>query len=131
MQQPLRYVLVPKYLSEIPHPVPQHDLPRAGAVKSPGSLAPWYYQQGEALKCANCFCSQTFAALLATTGLAGAQGDSFFNNRFCAMAHGGDTTTGIADCSFYTWDQCIASSRGVGRWCTTNPDWHEPRQQMR
>ena len=73
-----------------------------------------------------------FAALLATTGLAGAQTqESFFNHRFCAMSAGGDTVTPFNDCSFHTWDQCIASARGLGRWCTTNVWWHGPRQQLR
>ena len=70
----------------------------------------------------------TFAALMATTALAGAQ-ESFFNDRFCAMTSGGDTVTGVPDCSFYTWEQCFASARDTGRWCTTNPWWHGPRQQ--
>jgi len=70
----------------------------------------------------------TLSALLATTGLAGAQ-ESFFNGRFCAMSAGGDTVTPFNDCSFHTWDQCIASARGLGRWCTTNVWWHGPRQQ--
>jgi hypothetical protein len=72
----------------------------------------------------------TFAALLATTGLARAQ-DSFFNDHFCSMASGGDAVTGLNDCSFNTLDQCIASARGLGRWCTANPWWHGPRQQVR
>ena len=52
----------------------------------------------------------------------------FFNGRFCAMSAGGDTVTPFNDCSFHTWDQCIASARGLGRWCTTNPWWYGPRQ---
>src|SRR5437868_2033147 len=72
----------------------------------------------------------TFAALLGTTGLAGAQQESFFNEQFCAMP-GSDASSGFTDCSFHTWDQCIATARGLGRWCTTNPLWHGPRQQLR
>ena len=56
-------------------------------------------------------------------------GGSFFNEKFCAMSAGGDTVTPFNDCSFHTWDQCVASARGLGRWCTTNPWWHGPRPQ--
>jgi hypothetical protein len=45
----------------------------------------------------------TFAALLATTGSAGAQRNSVFNEHFCSMP-GADSSTGLPDCSFRTWD---------------------------
>jgi len=41
--------------------------------------------------------------------------ESFFNERFCAR--GGDADgDAFPDCSFHTWEQCIASARGEGRW---------------
>ena len=67
----------------------------------------------------------TIAAALAAGVQSGRAQESFFNERFCAR--GGDTK--IADCCFYTWQQCIESARGLGQWCTTNPWWHGPRQQ--
>ena len=71
------------------------------------------------------------AALGVQSGSAqtGYNGGSFFNEKFCAMSAGGDTVTPYNDCSFHTWDQCVASARGLGRWCTTNVWWHGPRQQ--
>jgi uncharacterized protein DUF3551 len=65
----------------------------------------------------------TFAAVLATTGLAGAQQDSFFNNRFCANTYGGAS---IRECSFTTWEQCVAYSRGLGENCSVNRSWRGP-----
>jgi hypothetical protein len=70
------------------------------------------------------------AAVIVATALAadaqssGAQ-ESFFNERFCAQTN--SVPSGIPDCSFYTWEQCIASARGLGKSCTTNPWWHGPR----
>jgi hypothetical protein len=75
----------------------------------------------------------TIAAAMAAGGQSGSaqayNGGSFFNEKFCAMPHGGDTVSPVNDCSFQTWDQCVASARGLGRWCTTNVWWHGPRQQ--
>ena len=74
----------------------------------------------------------TIAAALAAgvqSGSAQYNGGSFFNEQFCAMSAGGDTVTPFNDCSFHTWDQCVASARGLGRWCTTNVWWHGPRGQ--
>ena len=71
----------------------------------------------------------TVAAALAAGVLSGSAQESFFNKQFCAMSAGGDTVSPFNDCSFHTWDQCVASARGLGRWCTTNPWWHGPRQQ--
>jgi hypothetical protein len=67
------------------------------------------------------------AALAADVQLSNAQ-DSFFNGRYCARP-GSETDIGAPDCEFNTWEQCIAAARGLGRWCTTNPFWHGPRQQ--
>jgi hypothetical protein len=70
----------------------------------------------------------TFAALLATTGLAGAQNSRFWNEHFCLSSK--DSLT----CRFHTWDQCIAARsawyRHPAGWrplCTTNPSWHGAR----
>ena len=75
----------------------------------------------------------TIAAALAADVSSGSAQDSFFNERFCAQpgAGGGGNpgSSAIPDCSFRTWEQCIASTRGLGRWCTTNPWWHGPRPQ--
>ena len=48
----------------------------------------------------------TAAALAAAAQSSTAQ-VAFFNERFCAG--GGDAS--IPDCSFYTWEQCIASAK--------------------
>jgi len=75
----------------------------------------------------------TIAAALAADVSSGSAQDSFFNERFCAQpgAGGGGNpgSSAIPDCSFHTWEQCIASARGLGRYCTTNPWWHEPREK--
>ncbi len=34
------------------------------------------------------------------------------------------------DCSFHTWQQCIASAHGAGGWCTANPNY-QPRKSQR
>ena len=69
----------------------------------------------------------TIAAALAAAAQSGSAQESFFNERFCAR--GGDAPSdAFPDCSFRTWEQCIASARGLNRWCTTNPWWHGPRQ---
>jgi hypothetical protein len=69
----------------------------------------------------------TLAVTLAAMQSGSAQ-DSFFNERFCTRP-GADAVSAFPDCSFHTWEQCIATARGLGRWCTTNPSWHGPRQQ--
>jgi Protein of unknown function (DUF3551) len=50
-----------------------------------------------------------------------AYSDSFFNKRYCTMGGGG--RSGMADCSYNTWEQCRASASGLGRYCTENPFW--------
>ena len=50
----------------------------------------------------------------------GAQ-ESFFNERYCSQTTGSGPGTGIPNCSFHTWQQCIASARGLGRYCMENP----------
>ena len=57
--------------------------------------------------------------------------ESFYNERFCAQGGGGGAAgnSGAPDCSFHTWQQCIESARGLGRYCTENPFWRGPREQ--
>ena len=73
------------------------------------------------------FLLSTFAALLATTGLARAQQKSLFKERFCARVMNSETSS-FTNCRFHTLEQCLASARGYDRSCTTNPWWHGPRQ---
>ena len=70
----------------------------------------------------------TVAAALAAGVLSGSAQESFFNERFCTRSTSGNEDAGPVDCSFHTWQQCIASAL-PGRYCTTNPWWHAPRQQ--
>ena len=62
-----------------------------------------------------------FVAAL-TVNTAYAQSDSFFQKRFCTIG-GGNRSSGMADCSYNTWEQCRASASGLGRYCTENPYW--------
>ena len=55
--------------------------------------------------------------------------ESFFNKRFCTQGGGDRGGSGMPDCSFNTWEQCIASARGLGRYCTENPFWRGDGQQ--
>jgi hypothetical protein len=48
---------------------------------------------------------------------------SFFNDQYCTTGGSGHGGRGSADCSFRTWEQCVASARGLGRYCTENPFW--------
>jgi hypothetical protein len=50
----------------------------------------------------------------------------FFNERFCTFG-GGYLSSGSPDCAFHTWEQCIASARGLGRYCGENPRWRADR----
>ncbi|HEY7298165.1 MAG TPA: DUF3551 domain-containing protein [Xanthobacteraceae bacterium] len=73
------------------------------------------------------------AALTEDMNSAAAQ-ESFFNERFCTRG-GGARGGGDLDCAYHTWAQCIATARGLGRYCTENPFWRLPvpdrRQQPR
>jgi Protein of unknown function (DUF3551) len=55
-------------------------------------------------------------------------GESFFNQRFCTQG-GGSPSNAIPDCSYNTWQQCVASARGLGRYCSENPFWRGARQR--
>ena len=40
---------------------------------------------------------------------------------FCTDGGGYKSGTGGPNCVYYTWEQCIASARGTGETCMTNP----------
>jgi hypothetical protein len=64
------------------------------------------------------------ATLAGNTSPGNAYAGSFFNDRYCTMPGGGSWGgSGVADCSYNTWEQCRASARGLGRYCTENPFW--------
>jgi hypothetical protein len=72
----------------------------------------------------------TIAAALSGVGVqSGGAQESFFNERYCSQTTGSGPGTGIPDCSFHTWQQCIESARGLGRYCMDNPSWRGPRKQ--
>ena len=50
------------------------------------------------------------AAALAAGVLSGSAQESFFNERFCTRSTSGNEDAGPVDCSFHTWQQCIASA---------------------
>jgi hypothetical protein len=65
------------------------------------------------------------AALIATTAVdvsSSSAQESFFNKRFCSIG-GGNRGSGIADCGYNTWEQCLASASGLGKYCSENPYW--------
>jgi uncharacterized protein DUF3551 len=66
------------------------------------------------------------AAMAANVQAASAQ-ESFFNKRFCTQGGGDRGGSGQPDCGYNTWEQCIASARGLGRYCTENPFWRGSR----
>jgi hypothetical protein len=65
------------------------------------------------------------ALAMATAALAfgarsgNAQG--WYNNRWCTDGGGVDEGSHL-ECSYATWEQCQASARGRGQYCTENPD---------
>jgi hypothetical protein len=69
------------------------------------------------------------AALAADVQVASAQNESFFQDRCCSQRMGGFRFGGSLDCSYRTWQQCIESASGLGRYCMENPWWHGARQQ--
>jgi hypothetical protein len=48
--------------------------------------------------------------------------ESFFNKQYCAIG-GGGRGSGISDCGYNTWEQCLASASGLGKYCSENPFW--------
>jgi Protein of unknown function (DUF3551) len=65
------------------------------------------------------------AAALTAAAQSGRAQESFFNERYCVS--GGEDD--ILDCSYRTWQQCVASARGLTNVCVVNPSWHGPRKQ--
>ena len=67
--------------------------------------------------------SIALAALMASTAAnaAYAQAESFFQKRYCTMG-GGNRSSGMADCSYNTWEQCRQSTYG-SKYCSENPNW--------
>jgi hypothetical protein len=66
-----------------------------------------------------------FAALIATltaNAPSSSAQESFFNSRYCAIG-GGGRGSGISDCAYNTWEQCLASASGLGKYCSENPFW--------
>ena len=62
----------------------------------------------------------TMIAILLADMPSGSAQESFFNARYCTRSMG---FGGGLDCAFHTWEQCIASARGLGRSCMENPQW--------
>jgi uncharacterized protein DUF3551 len=71
----------------------------------------------------------TVAAALAADVSSSQAQESFFNKRFCTQGGGDRGGSGVPDCSFNTWQQCIESARGLGRYCTENPFFRGNRQE--
>jgi len=64
----------------------------------------------------------TLLAALTANAPSGHAQESFFNKRYCTMG-GSDMGSGMADCSYNTWEQCRASASGLSRYCSENPFW--------
>jgi hypothetical protein len=67
------------------------------------------------------FILAALAALAAFAPSAG-QADPY---PWCAQYGGGDRSGG-RNCGFVTWEQCMASVRGIGGFCETNPFYTGP-----
>jgi hypothetical protein len=71
--------------------------------------------------------------LLTTALMANAQSgnaqQSFFNERFCTAGGSGEGGSGTPDCAFQTLEQCVASARGLGRYCVENRFWRGGRPE--
>jgi hypothetical protein len=48
--------------------------------------------------------------------------DAQFSRRYCTMG-GSSQSSGEPDCSYNTWEQCVASASGLARYCGENPFW--------
>src|SRR5258707_7067507 len=48
--------------------------------------------------------------------------DAQLARRYCTMG-GGSQSSGEPDCSYNTWQQCVASASGLSRYCSENPFW--------
>jgi Protein of unknown function (DUF3551) len=69
----------------------------------------------------------TVAAAFAIHIQSGSGEESFFNERYCTQGGSDRDNGGMPDCAFHTWQQCIESARGLGRYCAENPSWRGPR----
>ena len=67
-------------------------------------------------------------ALIANAQSGNAQ-QSFFNERFCTAGGSSEGGSGVPDCAFRTLEQCVASARGLGRYCVENPYWRGGRSE--
>jgi len=71
------------------------------------------------------------ATLVAAMTAAVTSSDAQFSRRYCTMG-GSDNSSGEPDCSYNTWEQCVASARGLARYCSENPFWKpDGRQDQR
>ena len=69
------------------------------------------------------------AIVFATLALDVTSSDAqFFSRRFCTFGVL-NSEAAEPDCSFNTWEQCVASARGLGRYCAENPFWRGERQE--
>jgi len=50
----------------------------------------------------------------------------FFSRRFCTFGVL-NSEASDPDCSFNTWEQCLATASGLGRYCGENPFYAGPR----
>ena len=92
----------------MPRGLPQADLPHVNAVKTmththtPGGGV---LTTGD-IEMRKLLLLSTFVALLATTGLAGAQNASVWHEHFCLMPY--DTQFGLTSCRFDpTWQESV------------------------
>ena len=63
-----------------------------------------------------------FAAVVALLMASVSPSDAQFSRRYCSQG-GSSQSSGEPDCSYNTWEQCMASARGLARYCTENPFW--------
>jgi Protein of unknown function (DUF3551) len=63
-----------------------------------------------------------FAAVVALLTASVSPGEAQFSRRYCTQG-GSSQSSGEPDCSYNTWEQCMASARGLARYCAENPFW--------
>src|ERR1700754_2642599 len=62
------------------------------------------------------------AAMIAALAAGMSSSDAQFSRRYCTMG-GSSQSSGEPDCSYNTWEQCMASASGLARYCGENPEW--------
>jgi hypothetical protein len=62
------------------------------------------------------------ATVLAALAADVTSSDAQFSRRYCTMG-GSDQSSGEPDCSYNTWEQCMASASGLARYCGENPEY--------